>query len=141
MKMQKSNLLTLLVIAIASSLVTLLMVSGPSTVAAHPQEYTGSTNHLITLDQALKYVQNFRTSDAASAIVIKGAYFDRGIFDKILAQPGCVGVRYYYAKKDDGTQSIVLVGVDSKNQDLTSGILGEDAVPCPPFCAPSSPLN
>ena len=141
MKMRKSNLLTLLAIAAASSLVTLLLVSGPSSVAAHPQEYTGTTNHVISLEKAVKYVQNFKASSAAAEIVIKGAYFDRGIFEKILAQEGCIGIRYYYAKTDEGTQTIVFVGVNSRNEDMTAGILAEDGIPCPPFCAPESPLK
>ena len=54
--------------------------------------------------------------------------------DKILAQPGAVGIRYYYAQTDDGNPTLVLVGVDAKGQDMQTGVIMERGVLCPPFC-------
>jgi hypothetical protein len=139
MKTRKSNFLTLTAVALLSSLVTLLLVFGTSSISARQQQLTGNENHLITLDQAVKYIQNYTFSPAAPTI--KGALFARSAFDKILSQPGCIGIRYYYAKKDDGTATIVLVGVDSNGNDLTVGPMAEDPFPCPPFCGSPSPLN
>jgi len=75
------------------------------------QRVTGNEDHAITLDEAVKYIQNFKSNPTAPSI--KGAFFGRGILDKILAQSGCLGIRYYYAKKDDGSPTVILVGVDS----------------------------
>jgi hypothetical protein len=139
MKTKRRDFLKLVAVATVTCVVTLLLVLGTSSLGARPQQYTGSENHVVTLDQAAKYIQNFKNFPKAPTI--KGGYFGRSIFDKILAQPGCVGVRYYYAQKDDGTPTLVLVGVDGGGNDIAVGILGEDSFPCPPFCGGPSPLN
>jgi len=139
MKTHKPNFLTLTAVALVSSLVTLLLVFGTSSISARQQQFTGNENHLITLDQAVKYVQNFRSFP--SVPTIKGGYIGRNAFDKVLAQPGCVGIRFYYAQKDDGSPALVLVGVDGAGNDLTQGPLVDEILPCPPFCPGPSPLN
>jgi hypothetical protein len=137
MKTRKPNFLTLTAIALVGSLV-MLLVFGASGISARQQQFTGNENHVITLDQAVKFIQNYTFSPTAPNI--KGGLFARSIFDKILSQPGCIGIRYYYAKKDDGSPAIVLVGVDGSGNDLMQGPLGELIFPCPPYCGPS-PLN
>ncbi len=139
MKTKRLDFLKLMAVAIVSCVVTLFLVLGTSSLGARPPQYTGNENHIVTLDQAVKYIQNFKNFPATPSI--KGAYFGRSAFDKILAQAGCIGIRYYYAKKDDGTPTLVLVGVDGSGNDITVGILIEDAFPCPPFCGGPSPLN
>ena len=125
-----------MVVAAVSSLATLLIVFGTSNVGASQQDQlTGNENHVITLDQAVKLVQNYQTSPRVPSI--KGGYFGRNIFDKILSQSGCVGVRFYYAQKDDGSSTMVLVGVDNMSNDMTGGILGDVILPCPPYCGAS----
>lgn len=138
MKTRKSNFLTLTAIAFVGSLV-LLLVFGASTISARQQQFTGTENHIITLDQAAKYIQNYTSSPTAPTT--KGGLFAKSAFDKILSQPGCIGIRYYYAKKDNGTPTLVLVGVDAGGNDLTVGPMAEDPFPCPPFCGSPSPLN
>ena len=139
MKTKMPDFLKLMAVAIVSCVVTLFLVLGTSTLGASRQQYTGNENHTITLDQAVKYIQNFKSFPATPSI--KGAYFGRSAFDKILAQSGCIGIRYYYAKKDDGTPTIVLVGVDGAGNDITAGILSDDGWPCPPMCGGPNPLN
>jgi hypothetical protein len=139
MKTRKSNFLTLAAVAVLSSLVTLLLVFGTSSISARQQQVTGNEDHSITLEQAVKYVQNFR--NFPSVPTIRGGYFGRSAFDKILAQPGCVGIRFYYAQKDDGSPTMVLVGIDNGGNDMTLGPLSDQILPCPPYCPGPSPLN
>ena len=139
MKTKRSDFLKLIGVAIVCCVVTLFLVLGTSSLGARPQQYSGQENHIITLDQAAKYIQNFKNFPKAPTI--KGVYFGRSIFDKILAQPGCVGIRFYYAQKDDGTPTLVLVGVDAGGNDITGGPVGDDSFPCPPFCGPPDILN
>jgi hypothetical protein len=136
MKTNTSKLFTLIAVAAVSSLATLLIVFGTTNVGASQQDQlTGNENHVITLDQAVKLVQNYQTSPRVPSF--KGGYFGRNIFDKILSQSGCVGVRFYYAQKDDGSSTMVLVGVDNMSNDMTGGILGDVILPCPPYCGAS----
>jgi hypothetical protein len=139
MKTKRLDFLKLMAVAIVSCVVTLFFVFGTASLGARPQQYSGQENHVVTLDQAAKYIDNFKNFPKTPTI--KGAYFGRSIFDKILAQPGCIGVRYYYAQKDDGTPTLVLVGVDGSGNDITVGILGEEAFPCPPYCGGPGKLN
>jgi hypothetical protein len=126
-------------IALVSSLVTLLFVLGADNISARQQQYTGNENHTVTLEQAVKYVENFKSFPTAPSI--KGGYIGSSAFEKILSQPGCAGIRYYYAKKDDGTHTIVLVGVDGSGNDLMNGIFVDESIPCPPFCGGPNQLN
>jgi len=114
-----------------------LMTITPSSVAR--AQYTGNENHVVPLDTAVHLVQNFRAKPVAPPT--KGGYFGRNIFEKILAQRGSVGIRYYYATKDDGTPTIVLVGVDSTGNDMVKGVVGEVGIPCPPYCSTSNALS
>jgi hypothetical protein len=139
MQKHRPSFLIFAAVIVGGSALILLLVIAANSMDARQQQYTGNENHVITLDQAVKYVQNFTNNPTVPNI--KDAYFGRNIFDKILAQPGCVGVRYYYGKKDDGSAAVILVGVDSGGNDLTQGILGDDAKPCPPWCPVASPLN
>jgi hypothetical protein len=98
MRTAKSKFLTLVAVAIVSSVVTLFLVLGTNSVGARPQQYTGNENHVITLEQAVKYIQNFKNFPKTPTT--KGAFFGKSIFDKILAQPGCVGIRFLSASTD-----------------------------------------
>jgi hypothetical protein len=117
----------------------LMLTTNVGNVAAQQQKFTGNEKHVVSLDIAARFVQNFTSK--ASVPNIKGGYFGRNIFEQILAQPQCVGIRYYYAKTDSGASTLVLVGVDSTGNDMVQGVLGESIVPCPPWCTNSSPLN
>jgi hypothetical protein len=96
--------------------------------------------HAVPLDSAAKFINNFASSPAAGLMVIKGGAYNRGIVDTILSYPGCVGLRFYFAQKDDGEKTMVLVGVDSAGEDITKRAVGESIWPCPPFCPSNSEL-
>ncbi len=102
-------------------------------------QITGNENHVITLAQGVKFIQNFKNHPTAPTI--KSGLFARNIFEKILAQPGCVGIRYYYAALDDGSPTMVLVGVDTNGNDIEQGIIAETIFPCPPICGSPNQLN
>jgi hypothetical protein len=102
------------------------------------QKFPGAEKHEISLDEARKYVQRH----TLSPIYPKhhGGSFDRGALDKILAQPDCARLRIYQGKNEDGTPSLVLVGVDSAGKDMTKGCIMEMIDPCPPDCDVTSLL-
>jgi hypothetical protein len=140
MDKQRSRFVTLFRAVIACAALAMLIgivITGLN--ARQEKKYTGNEQHVVSLDIAARYVQNFTSK--ASVPNIKGGYFGRNIFEQILAQPKCVGIRYYYAKTDSGASTLVLVGVDSTGSDMVQGVLGESIVPCPPWCPNSSPLN
>lgn len=93
----------------------------------------GAGRHEISRAKAREYIQGWRGGRKGG---IHGGYMDREVFDKILAQPECSGIRYYNARHPEGRDTIVLVGVDSEGRDLWNGTIAEEAAPCPPICGP-----
>ncbi|MGD0590847.1 MAG: hypothetical protein ABSA44_08620 [Bacteroidota bacterium] len=91
-----------------------------------------NADHQVDLVTAVRFINNYKSNIKAPSI--KGGFFARSAFDKILAQTGVVGIRYYYAQMDDGSPTLVLVGVDAKGQDIQTGSIMEKITPCPPFC-------
>jgi hypothetical protein len=91
-----------------------------------------NADHQVDLVTAVRFINNYKSNLKVPSI--KGGFFARSAFDKILAQSGVVGIRYYYAQTDEGTPTLVLVGVDGKGQDIQTGVIMEKISPCPPFC-------
>lgn len=110
-----------------------------ATLTAVPSLEIGETprDHRITLQEGVAMVRRYRERHPEA---IHASMFDRAIFDQILAQPGCAGVRMYYAERADGAQALVLVGVDIHGNDLDDGEIGDTHFPCPPFCSVGSPF-
>jgi hypothetical protein len=67
--------------------------------------------------------------------------FWKDSIEKLINQPGCVGMRYYYGRQANGAPVLVLVGVDAQGKDMTKGFMAEKSWPCPPFCGWDSVLN
>lgn len=96
-------------------------------------------NHIVSLATAEKYVNNFKNNPTTPNI--KGGLFNRNVFDAILGQPDCVAVRFYYAKEDNGSPTLVVVGVNSSGNDIENGVIAESILPCPPVCGNQGTLN
>jgi len=77
--------------------------------------------------------------------------FNRAEFDFILAQEGCVGLRFYFGMTEELKVKLIAVGVTSDNKDIlpsssaasATGDGGKGIVeygrPCPDYC-PDPPL-
>jgi hypothetical protein len=139
MKNQRRNFITFAIIPIGLAVMMLVLAVVVSGRRASAAPNTRGDDHVITLDQAIRLVENFK--NAPTAPTTKGGYFARSIFDRILPQPGCAGLRYYYAKRDDGTATLVFVGVDGGGNDIIHGVLGDEGWPCPPNCGVPNQLN
>ena len=64
-----------------------------------------------------KSTQNINTVKNAQQIVVSSNdvivhYFGKNVVDKIMKQPGCVGVRMYYSKQTNGKSGFIFIGVD-----------------------------
>lgn len=115
----------------------------------------------ITLADAVDLTQRYRKAAPASE---HGGFFWADGIQELLAQPGCVGVRYYHGLDADSHYQIVLVGVDANGNDITKGtgargsrrsakvaaavvaagageaVLLDKHWQCPPYCDTGSPL-
>ncbi len=95
-------------------------------------------NQTISLAEASKLTAKYRSTSPTSS---KAQMFWKNEVQKILDQQSCVSLRCYFGTKDDGTPCLILVGADADGNDLESGPLVEDGLPCPPFCPSSSSLS
>lgn len=99
----------------------------------------------ITLAQAQQWAANFRHSQQAGQNYIKGYMLAGGDdMKRILDQPHCVDVRFYFGIEDIGGaqyMKLFAVGVDANGDDLYNGLILDHSVPCPPMCGKPNPLN
>ena len=72
-------------------------------------------NHRITLDKAIDLTQRYRKAAPASE---HGGLFDARQVRDLLSQEDCVGFRYYHGIEKDGSYHLVLVGVNSRGEDI-----------------------
>ena len=92
-------------------------------------------SHRISLEDAAAQTRRGRGGSQ------KGGLFLRAELDQLLAQPGCAGLRFYYGRKADGQDTVILVGVDEKGDDMEQGVLMEEHFLCPPWCGSANSLN
>jgi len=69
----------------------------------------------ISHEMATDFVKAYEESHPGE---VRGYYIGRNIIDQILAQPGCVGMRFYYGLNQEGQKTLVYLGVDADGKDL-----------------------
>ncbi|HEX9510471.1 MAG TPA: hypothetical protein VF939_08310 [Puia sp.] len=76
----------------------------------------------ISHELAVEFVSSYKQANPGD---ITGYVIGRHIIDQILAQPGCVGMRFYNALNEDGLKTLVYVGVDASGKDITKKVVVE----------------
>lgn len=89
----------------------------------------------------VSHKQAIRMRTAAIALFGKegfggAASYHREIFDKILRDERCVGVRFYPGIDERGCITILFCGFDRKGNNILAGTIGDFPYRCPPFCPP-----
>jgi hypothetical protein len=93
---------------------------------------------IITLAAGSKMTKSFRTNYPNAT---KAVYYTADVYEDLLAQTGCVGIRIYNAINEDGKLTNVMVGVDKDGNDMTTGKVYDDGLRCPTFCSSANTLN
>ena|SRR5260370_42136345 len=78
------------------------------------KEYA-ATGEEISHELAADFVKAYEQTHPTEA---RGYSLGRNIIDQILAQPGCMGMRFYYGLNEAGQKTLVYVGVDAEGQDI-----------------------
>lgn len=119
------------------------------------------TKNLIPLSRAKRLQALFKEKKGqlihpkitATDVIPDSETFNRKAIERLLALPGCVGIRIYTGLDDELKLHSILVGVNEKGEDLTipsttvgldaaeEDVVVEDAIRCPPNCPPPSDLN
>lgn len=98
-----------------------------------------SSGEFITLAEAQTFVFDYKKQFPAA---IKGYFAGADKLNMILAQEDCIGLRIYNGYNDkDSVTNLVILGVDKDEKDMTSGLILERVVACPPECDITSALN
>ncbi len=100
--------------------------------------FDGNEGEVVTLAEAAEWTANYRKANPSA---VKAHALGANKISAVLNQEGAVGVRLYRAIDNNGNACLIMVGVDSSENDLTSGILVERMPPCPPFCGGGNELN
>jgi len=101
--------------------------------------FTGKEDHSISLEDASNLTQNFQLQASPDQVI--AGYFGKEAILAILSQESAVGMRCYYGLDADGISHLVIVGVNSKGNDMTDGLLAQRMTKCPPYCAELNELN
>jgi len=101
--------------------------------------FTGNEEHTITLAVASGMTKNYR--DAAGSNATLAHYFGKKEVLELLDQEDCVGMRIYYGLDVDGKKQLIIVGVNSSENDLSNGMLLDRSATCPEHCSSANPLN
>ncbi|GAA0875528.1 hypothetical protein GCM10009118_19370 [Wandonia haliotis] len=96
--------------------------------------FNGTEGDPIDLNSAITMTSRFRTDFPNE---IQGFYIGSAAINDILNQSNCVGIRIYNAINDFGKKTLVFVGVDTNESDMTSGVIIDKVLPCPPHCSKS----
>lgn len=78
----------------------------------------------ISHDLAADFVRSYKNANPDATI---GYTVGRNIIDSILAQPGCVGLRFYNAINEMGQTTLVYIGVDAHGNDMVKKVIVDAA--------------
>ncbi|QOI98242.1 MAG: hypothetical protein HRU69_12435 [Flammeovirgaceae bacterium] len=110
---------------------------------ANGPKYDGTDGGPIDLTTAKRWTANYRVKHPGET---EAHYFGRDLILRILAEGDCSGIRIYYAIDDKGNKQLLLVGTNSKGNNLLpqagtaaggeggDNQIGDVSFPCPPYC-------
>jgi hypothetical protein len=101
--------------------------------------FNGNEGDYITLEEGAAMTASYRSSVQPGTVT--GQFVGKEKLIQILNQPNCVGIRMYYGLDEFNENSIVAVGVDSNENDITNGHIIDRFIKCPPRCSKRNPLN
>lgn len=102
----------------------------------------GKRNHELTHTQARTMRQAYLKKYEGRPGSLKPGAYGRNVFEKILKQKGCVGIRFYPGVDPDGNVTVLFAGFDKEGNDILAGTIGDNPWWCPPYCsAPNGVLS
>lgn len=102
--------------------------------------FTGSEDHAISFNSAGELTKRYRANNPDE---IKGEYFSKKAINQLLNQTNCVGIRIYFGNDTSNNLNLVIVGVNSEEDDLVgaTNLCMEFGIPCPDNCSTDNMLN
>ncbi|GAB3201409.1 hypothetical protein ABID22_004061 [Pontibacter aydingkolensis] len=103
--------------------------------------FNGSEGAPIDRAEAAKWTANYRNAVASeNGAAVKAHFYGREILQKLLDQPGAMGIRMYYARDGKSKKQLVLVAADADGNDMEDLVVDGSMI-CPPDCSTGGDLN
>jgi hypothetical protein len=97
-----------------------------------------TNTHIITLQEAETLTHAYQNAQQFQGLTIASLTNSSEVI-QLLNQPGCCGLRVYFALNSLNQLTVVLVGSDSNGYDMTNGVILNKSELCPADCF-TSPL-
>jgi hypothetical protein len=78
-------------------------------------EFTATAGEEIGLELGAQFISSYRNANPTD---VTSYYVGRNILEQVLAQPGCVGMRFYNAYNELNEKTLVYVGVSAEGLDI-----------------------
>lgn len=79
--------------------------------------FNATVGEEIGQELGAQFISAYRTANPTDVTYY---YVGRNILEQVLAQPGCVGMRFYNAYNEAGEKTLVYVGVTAQGNDMLS---------------------
>jgi hypothetical protein len=100
---------------------TIILPSMSTSIRAEETKITNRSSHIMTLQDAASLTKLYRINTESTAMLVQ--YFGKDAVDKALTQPGCVQVRVYYGKGQEGKSGYLIYGVDKKGNEMIASLI------------------
>jgi hypothetical protein len=102
--------------------------------------FNGTEGSAISETMAGAWTKNYRDQPNSSLL---SHFFGRDILLQILAQEGCMGIRFYYALDDAGGKQLIAAGVSVEENDQLGDTfkVADDSKGGPPHSGANNILN
>jgi hypothetical protein len=101
--------------------------------------FNGNEGGFITLREGSEMTKRYRDTIQPGEVI--GVFMGKEKIKAILDQSECEGIRCYFAINEVGKKTLVYVGVDKDENDITEGLIADLAHICPPICSKPNGLN
>ncbi len=78
---------------------------------------TTNVGEEIGREMGAQFISAYRSANPTDVV---SYYIGRNILEQILAQPGCVGIKFYNAYNEENIKTLVYVGVNTEGNDMLS---------------------
>lgn len=86
-------------------------------VATKQQQLTALAGAEVGMELGAQMISTYRQANPTDTL---GYFIGRNILNQVLAQPGCVGIKFYNACNEMGEKTLVYVGVNESGKDMLS---------------------
>jgi hypothetical protein len=102
--------------------------------------FNGTEGTAINQNTAGDWTKNYREQQGSTVL---SHFFGREILQDILEQPGCMGIRFYYAIDGNGNKQLVAAGANAEENDQLGDTfkVADDSKSGPPASGAANILN